>query len=279
MTVSLFMVAVIATAVALSTAMSIGWALERRTGNAGWIDAAWSFGVGAVAAAAALVPLGAEADLPRRCLVALAVAIWSLRLGFHIAARTRRQGDDMRYAVLRQSFSDRESWRMWLLVQKQALVSIPLVIAVMLAAHHSVPGFRPQDGLAAIVFLLAFAGEALADHQLRHFRKQAPRGSICQAGLWRWSRHPNYFFEWLGWLGYPLIALDPGGQYPWGYLALLAPIVMYWLLVHVSGIPPLEAQMVKSRGDAYLGYQARTSAFFPLPPFSPPVEPRPARRS
>jgi steroid 5-alpha reductase family enzyme len=91
---------------------------------------------------------------------------------------------------------------------------------------------------------------------------------VCDEGLWRWSRHPNYFFEWLGWFAYPLIAISPNyhPSYPWGWVTLLAPAFMYWILVHVTGIPPLEEQMLRSRGDRYRDYQSRTSAFFPWPP-------------
>ncbi|MDB6097533.1 MAG: hypothetical protein JWN58_236, partial [Gammaproteobacteria bacterium] len=81
---------------------------------------------------------------------------------------------------------------------------------------------------------------------------------------WRWSRHPNYFFEWFGWLAYPVIAISP--DYPWGWATLLAPVFMYWIMVHVTGIPPLEAQMLRSRGARYRTYQTHTSMFFPLPP-------------
>ena len=101
---------------------------------------------------------------------------------------------------------------MWLLVQKQALVSIPLALAVFLAAHNPGPLRAAADYLAILVFLVAIGGEALADRQLRlspHPRRL--RGGICEAGLWRWSRHPNYFFEWLGWLAYPLLAIDLSG--------------------------------------------------------------------
>jgi steroid 5-alpha reductase family enzyme len=84
--------------------------------------------------------------------------------------------------------------------------------------------------------------------------------------LWRWSRHPNYFFQWLGWLAYPIIAISP--DYAWGWASLLAPAFMYWILVHVTGVPPLEAQMLRSRGERYREYQSRTSVFFPLPPHS-----------
>jgi steroid 5-alpha reductase family enzyme len=103
---------------------------------------------------------------------------------------------------------------------------------------------------------------------LRQFASNpANRNAVCDVGLWRWSRHPNYFFEWLSWLGYPLIAIDVSGHNPYGWLALLAPACMYWVLVHVSGIPPLEEHMLGSRGEAFRAYQKRTRPFFPLPKF------------
>ena len=111
----------------------------------------------------------------------------------------------------------------------------------------------------------AIAGEAQADAELKRFRQNpANSGRVCDVGLWRWSRHPNYFFQWVGWLAYPVIALGAG--YAWGWATLLAPIFMFWILNYVTGIPPLEAQMLRSRGDAYRAYQAHTSKFFPLPP-------------
>jgi steroid 5-alpha reductase family enzyme len=123
------------------------------------------------------------------------------------------------------------------------------------------------DGAALIVLLVAISGEALADRQLRRFRADpANHGRVCDLGLWGWSRHPNYFFEWLVWVAYALLAIDPFGGYPWGWLALFAPAFMYWLLVYVSGVPPLEQQMLRSRGEKYREYQARVSAFIPLPP-------------
>jgi steroid 5-alpha reductase family enzyme len=115
--------------------------------------------------------------------------------------------------------------------------------------------------------LAGLSGEAVSDWQLRKFRSDpAHRGLICEAGLWGWSRHPNYFFEWLCWLSYPLIASD--GAYPAGFIALLAPACMYWVLVHVSGIPPLEQHMLRSRGDQFRAVQARTRPFLPLPKLS-----------
>ena len=94
----------------------------------------------------------------------------------------------------------------------------------------------------------------------------AHRGKICDTGLWAWSRHPNYFFEWLGWCAWPLFAIDLGGGWPWGWLALSGPAYMYWLLTRVSGVPLLEAHMRRSRPEAFAAYAERTSAFFPRPP-------------
>lgn len=269
MTVAQFALALIAIAAALSLAMSLAWAAQQATGNSGWVDTGWTFGLGAVGVLCALAPFPAApvASAPRRTLVAIAVFAWAMRLGFHIASRTAGIVDDPRYAALRESWGpQRASRQMWLLAQKQALVSIPLALSIFLAARNPAPALRLQDILAALIFVAAIAGEAIADRQLREFRRTAARGAICDAGLWRWSRHPNYFFEWLGWLGYAVIAVDFTGAYAWGWLALAGPACMYWLLVFVSGIPPLEEHMLRTRGDAFRAYQARTSAFFPLPP-------------
>jgi steroid 5-alpha reductase family enzyme len=154
---------------------------------------------------------------------------------------------------------------MFVFLQIQALVSVPLVFAVFVAAHHPSVSLRIQDYVAVAILLAAIIGEGVADEQLRQFRKNdANHGLVCDVGFWKWSRHPNYFFEWFGWLAYPVIAISP--DYTWGWFALAAPALMYWILVHGTGIPPLEAQMLRSRGERYRDYQARTSMFFPLPP-------------
>jgi steroid 5-alpha reductase family enzyme len=156
---------------------------------------------------------------------------------------------------------------MFWLLQKQALASIPLPFAICLAASNPVAGFRAMDFLGLVVLATAIAGEMIADRQLRRFQIDPfNRGQLCDTGLWAWSRHPNYFFQWLGWLAYPLFAIDTTGVYSWGWLALAAPACMYWLLVNISGIPPLEEHMLATRGDAFRDYQSRTSAFFPAPP-------------
>jgi steroid 5-alpha reductase family enzyme len=102
---------------------------------------------------------------------------------------------------------------------------------------------------------------------LSRFKAYPPNHrAICDVGLWSWSRHPNYFFEWLGWLAYPVIAIDVGGGWPWGWVALSGAALMFYLLRFASGVPPTEAAMARSRGEAFTRYQARVSIFFPLPP-------------
>ncbi len=245
--------------------MSLAWLAWWRTKNSGWVDTVWTFSVGIVGLAGAIIPpTGAAALASRRAMVAAFALLWALRLGLHIARRTRGITDDPRYATLLNGWGADAPRQMFFLLQKQALVSIPLGLAMVLAATNPEPALRLQDWLAVVVMIVAVVGEAMADSQLRRFAgNPSNRGKVCDIGLWRWSRHPNYFFEWLGWLAYPLLAI---GMWEWGWLALAAPACMYWLLVYVSGIPPLEQHMLATRGGAYRAYQARTSAFFPTPP-------------
>lgn len=252
-------------AVALSIVMSAAWLVQQRTGNSGWVDVTWTFGTGGVGVLAALVPLSGSFPA-RQILVAGLVTLWALRLGLNIAVRSHGVGDDPRYRHMAEAWGEDAPRQMFRLLQKQAIVSVPLALAIMLAGHNPQPHLGLQDLLGAMILVIAIAGEARADHQLRKFKAvSASRTAVCDIGLWRWSRHPNYFFEWLGWCAYPLIAIDLSGANPFGWLALIAPACMYWLLVHVSGIPPLEAHMLRSRGEAFRAYQQRTRAFFPIP--------------
>ena len=260
-------------ALSLSILMAGAWMVQQRTGNSGWVDTIWTFAVGLVGAGSALWPVADAAPNARQWLVAALVAIWSVRLGLHIAVRTAGITDDPRYAAFAREWGADSPRRMFVFLQNQGFGSIPLVFAIFVAARFPQAALRFHDYLGALILLIGIAGEALADAQLRNFRLDpANKGRVCDVGLWRWSRHPNYFFEWFGWLAYPVIAIsirDPltyPFYYPWGWASLLAPVFMYWILVHVTGIPPLEQQMLRSRGERYRDYQSRTSMFFPLPP-------------
>jgi steroid 5-alpha reductase family enzyme len=265
----LYLEALAGIAVSLAVLMAIAWMVQQRTGNSGWVDTIWTFSVGLTGAGSALWPIGGAAPNARQWLVAALVVIWSLRLGVHIAVRTAGITDDPRYAVFASEWGVDSPRKMFVFLQNQGLGSIPLAFAIFVAARFPSDSLRIEDALGALILLSGIAGEALADAQLNKFRNNsANKGLVCDAGLWRWSRHPNYFFEWFGWLAYPVMALSTEypPYYPWGWASLLAPVFMYWILVHVTGIPPLEDQMLRSRGARYRDYQSRTSAFFPLPP-------------
>jgi steroid 5-alpha reductase family enzyme len=253
----------IATTILLSVVMAGAWALQRATGNSGWVDVVWSFGLGLAGLVLALVP-GISDPSTRQIVVAVLIALWSLRLGLHIAQRSMHGPEDARYAALRQEWGPDFERRLFIFLQVQAAAAALLGLSMTLAAHNPAPWPRFLDFAGIAVLLIAVAGEGVADEQLRRFKANpANKGRVCDTGLWSWSRHPNYFFEWLGWIAYPLLAI--GTDWAWGWLALSGPAFMYFLLVHVSGIPLLEQQMLKSRGDAFRAYQARVSAFFPLP--------------
>jgi steroid 5-alpha reductase family enzyme len=245
-------------ALGLSLAMAGAWVAQRASGNAGVVDSVWTLALGAAGVAAGVTAAG-----PRGWLVAALAAIWSLRLGGHILRRTRGAAEDSRYARLRVTWGAAFQPRMFAFLQMQALGAAALAMSFVVAARNPAP-LGAGDALGVAMFAAGLAGGALADAQLARFRRDpAHRGGICDTGLWRHSRHPNYFFEFVAWCCWPFLAIAPG--YAWGWAALSAPALMYWFLVHVSGIPPLEEEMLRSRGDRYRAYQARTRPFLPMP--------------
>jgi steroid 5-alpha reductase family enzyme len=252
----------------LCVAMTGAWVLQRRTGDGGWVDVVWTFATGAAGVAYALWPLGGAMPGPRAWLVAALVAAWSVRLGSHLWRRTAGAAhEDARYAEFRREWGAAFERRMFGFLQAQAAASALLTLAMLAAARNPAP-FPAWSDLAGLALLAAaVAGEGAADAQLARYKADpAHRGGVCDTGLWAWSRHPNYFFEWLGWLAYAVIAIGPAGERPVAWLSLVGPAFMFVLLRFVSGVPPTEAAMAKSRGAVLARYQARVSPFFPLPP-------------
>lgn len=253
-------------ALGMALAMGFAWRTAERRGTHAHIDAVWTVSTGLACVIGALMPLETS-WLPRRLAVAGIAALWSLRLGSHMIARARAARDDPRYAALRAGWGENAARRLFLFLQIQALAGFILVLAVTAAAQRPGDGLRLADLLGVALALLAIAGAGLADRQLALFRADpAHRGRICEQGLWRFTRHPNYFFEWLGWLAYPVIGLEGLRDYPFGVLTLSAPLLIYVILVHGSGIPPTEAHMRATRGEPFRDYQRRVNAFWPGPP-------------
>lgn len=261
----------------LVATMAAGWLYLRAVNNAGWVDVFWTFGVGASGIFVSLLPFdGSGAPSTRQWVVAAMVALWTLRLGFHMAFRVARSPEDLRYVQFRKEWGADFLRRLFWFMQNQAYGSILFPLSIMVAAHHPAPfkfaAPRVADVVAIAIVLIAIGGEALADRQLNRFKANpANKGRICDAGLWSLSRHPNYFFEIFGWLAYPVMAIDIAGiwtlSYPWGVLALTAPALMYYVITRYTGLPPLEAHMERSRGAAWRAYKARTNILLPFPKF------------
>lgn len=258
-------------AVFIAVAMALVWAFQRAMGNGGWTDVFWSYVLGAAGVLVALFPLNGVAPSARQMVVAVLVGVWGVRLGSYLALRTAGHPEDARYAGLRRKWGPRHDLMMFGFLQMQGLASLVLSLGVAAAARRPGP-LDWQDSLGGALLAIAILGESLADAQLAAFKADpANRGRICDTGLWAWSRHPNYFFEWLAWLAYPVIAIDLSGRWPWGFAALAGPVMMYHLLNNVTGVRMVEHGMARSRGAAFEAYKARTSAFFPLPPKRSPA--------
>jgi steroid 5-alpha reductase family enzyme len=257
---------------AMVLVMTGAWAFGLSRRNGGWTDVFWTFGSGITLAAAALWPIGPNAEpAARQWLVAALVAAWAVRLGGYLAPRVATHPEDPRYAAFRRAWGADYARNMLWVSLPQAPATALLALSVLVAAEAPGP-LGGRDAIGVLVFLVGVGGEALADAQMKRFKADAGnRGKVCDVGLWGWSRHPNYFFEWLVWLAYPVIGLDPGRPAAW--LSFAAPLVMFVLLTRVSGIPPLEESQLKSKGEAYAAYQRRVSAFFPLPPHRAPEVP------
>jgi steroid 5-alpha reductase family enzyme len=246
--------------------MALAWVAARRVNNAGWVDVAWTFSFLAIVGSVSWL---GEAPLWRKVLLIGVVAVWSLRLGLYLAVRVgRHTGEDPRYAELRKLFGP-QPWGGFLgFFMAQAALAWLLALPFFSTAANSATSPHPLEIAGVLCWCIGLLGESAADRQLAAFRAcPENRGKVCDIGLWRYSRHPNYFFEWVVWVGFALL----GQAGPAGWLCWIAPAVMLILLTKVSGIPPAEAQSLRSRGDLYRAYQQRTSAFVPWFPQEVPT--------
>jgi len=238
-----------------AVAQGCAWAWQRHHRNAGIVDVVWAAGVGG--SAIVLAAIGGGAPWPRAALATLGGS-WGLRLALHLWRRVRAEGEDGRYAHLRSRWGN-DPYRWFAFFQLQAL--LVAMFAVPFVAVAANPDVRAAAlATAAAIWLLAVVGESAADAQLANFRADpANRGRTCRAGLWRYSRHPNYFFEWLHWFAYVFLALGS----PLAWMAWSGPLVTYVFLRWISGIPFTEAQALRSRGDDYRAYQRSTPMLIP----------------
>ncbi len=244
----------------IAVLMTIFYAIQLKTKNATTVDAVWAVGLAASAVFYALTGTG---DAGRRLLLAVLAGIWGLRLAVYLAVRAAGGPEDGRYAHLRSKWGDSAAVNFFFLYQAQASWVVLFSIPFLLVSRNPQTVFAWNDFAAIAMWVVAIGGEAVADGQLHRFRRDPHhKGTTCRKGLWKYSRHPNYFFEWLHWFTYVFLAVGSA----WWWIGFSGPVVMLLFLYKVTGIPYTEKRALETRGEDYRRYQQTTSAFIPRPP-------------
>jgi steroid 5-alpha reductase family enzyme len=244
---------------ALIALMTVVWAVAMRRSNAAVVDVAWGAGFVLVALIAAAF---GGAPTTRTWLLAGMIVLWSGRLALHLLRDRVLAGhpEDERYREIRARWKTRLPLKFFLFFQLQAFMIAALSVPFALVMTNPSPGLSWAEWAGAAAWAAALVGESVADRQLASFKADpSNKGKVCRTGLWRWSRHPNYFFEWCVWVALFVFALPS----PLGWTAAAGPAVMYVVLTRMTGIPLTEEHAVRSRGEAYRSYQRSTNAFFP----------------
>jgi steroid 5-alpha reductase family enzyme len=241
--------------------MGLLWIVSLIKKEADIVDAGWAFSTGIASLVCAYF---GDGDLTRRIALACITGAWSLRLSHYLfTTRVMHPGEDGRYVALRESWGAQAWWKFFLFFEMQALLVVFLALPFFIIAYTAEPIAPLALSLALLIGIVSIVGETIADRQLLRFKAHPEnKGQVCSYGLWRYSRHPNYFFEWLHWVAY--IPLAWGSPLFIG--APISAIVLYILVTRVTGIPPTEARALESRPVTYKEYQRVTSPFFPLPP-------------
>ena len=249
-------------AAAVVAVMTLLWLLGIRQRNMSYVDVGWSANFALLALVYGFFGHG---DPSRRVLAATMFALWSIRLAAHLARRIVGEPEEGRYQELRRKWGGAGAARLnahfYGFFLLQGALNVFLSLPLLVACENATAGISALEWLAFGVWVIGLAGEALADRQLRDFKREVRKpGQVCERGLWHYSRHPNYFFEWTVWVAYALLAL---ASPPLGYFGPLMPALMLYFLLKVTGIPATEEQALRSKGEAYRDYQRRTSAFVP----------------
>jgi steroid 5-alpha reductase family enzyme len=236
--------------------MTILWVVSLALRNSSIVDIFW--GMGFVVANWAYFFLTPDGSPARKWLISLLVTIWGLRLSLYILWRNWGKPEDFRYRKWREESGGAWWWKSFFQVFFLQGVLLWIISAPLLAAHiYPVGAPTILDGLAILIWAIGFFFEAVGDLQLAHFKANPDnRGKVMDAGVWRYTRHPNYFGDAIQWWAYYLIALAAGGWW-----TIFSPILMTTLLLRVSGVALLEKTMDKRPG--YKEYIERTSAFIP----------------
>ncbi len=239
--------------------MVAAWLWAHRIHNAGVVDVFWAFNFPVIAIIAYFSSPGWD---PRKLAICGMFIVSGIRLGTHLAIRVIGHLDEEegRYRQLRKEWAPNPDRKFFGFFQLQALSNVLLATPLFIASAHASQQFSPLEIAGIALWGIAFCGETIADRQLAAFKKDpAGKGKVCDAGLWNYSRHPNYFFEWLQWTAWFVFALGS----PYGWLAAISPLSILYLLLKVTGIPATEEQSLRSKGELYKNYQRETSVFIP----------------
>jgi steroid 5-alpha reductase family enzyme len=254
----------VASLVAVLLVMAVSFSIGRATGKYSIIDAIWGPGFAVVAVVSFLVSMGHGEPL-LRWLACVLTVVWGLRLGGYILLRNHGLPEDPRYTELLADAGPGAIVAKVQVPQGLAMwfVSMPVQVAMVLPLT-----FWPLVWVGVVVWAIGLTFESVGDAQLAGFKKDPKnQGQVMNRGLWRYTRHPNYFGDACVWWG--LFLLVAGHWY--GLLTVLSPVLMTWLLVAKTGKALTEKRMAKSK-PGYADYVARTSGFFPLPPKKPALE-------
>jgi steroid 5-alpha reductase family enzyme len=241
-------------AVALIMACVFVWALKLK--NNGIVDIFWAFNFTVISLNIWSL---ADGNVTRKAMVCILSALWSLRLGIYLLIRvgSHLHEEEGRYKQLRAEWN---SVKFFVFYQMQAFSNVLLSIPFFIIALNPEPEIQINEYVGCVLWLLCIIGEGVSDLQLQLFKRDpANKGKVCQLGLWNYSRHPNYFFQLSMWISVFVFAISS----PYGWLSIICPLSIGYLIFKVTGIPMTEEQSVRTKGDAYLQYQKTTSAFVP----------------
>jgi steroid 5-alpha reductase family enzyme len=239
--------------------MAAVWLWANKKKHGGVVDIFWSYNFPVIAIILFFLAPGWETRL---ILICAMVVIAAGRLGTHLATRvlTHLHDEEPRYAQLRKEWAPNADKKFFFFFQFQGISNVILAVPFFAIVMNTSVGLSSFEWAGFILWFISVTGEAIADRQLADFKKDpANKGEVCDKGLWYYSRHPNYFFQWLMWMSYFIFALGS----PYGWLGIISPAVILYLLLKVTGIPATEEQSIRSKGDKFRAYQKTTSVFVP----------------
>jgi steroid 5-alpha reductase family enzyme len=246
-------------ALVLVTLFTVAWFIQLRTHNGAIADVAWAFGFPLVTAVYTFI----DGDFGvRKIILLILTLLWGARLGIYLFVRAISKPEDVRYTALRQEWGSKQNLMMLRFYYFQAILAWLLCFQFLIIVKNAEAELDWNEFAGIALWIIGFAGETIADAQLKRFKDNpSNKGKVCDDGLWFYSRHPNYFFEWLIWVSYFVMSLNA----PYGVVTIFCPLAMLYFLTKVTGIVYTENQMLKSKGEAFRRYQQSTSSFIPLP--------------